>query len=213
MLVPYPLRCSGCNRSVLVEVELGKTSAEWACGVCGSSNSTYLHSGLPIGFQILARSRYEENERQDYSLSIVLSAMAVDCELSRLFAKWKRLTTGKNEQELGAEEIEKMLRHAGGINKKMREVSQLMHPPRIVDFIISSQNLRDYVLQNFSGDEVRIESIVDDIDQQLFWPRNRILHNAAIDYGPTDARRCLRLATLVLFILWEMDAAKQKTCS
>ena len=206
MRIPIPLRCKN-GHSYVATIDLSQTSIEASCPTCGDETTAYLSSGLTVGFRILQRSKSEINESQEYSVSIIFSAMAFECELSRLFGKWKNLAQAPGETLWTPEQLEEMLREFGSIKSRIEKVTQTIHPGGMVEFLRSSENLAKHIQENFSTEDVSVETIGTDIEKKLFWPRNRVLHHA-IPHGKQDAVKCWRLAALGLFILAEMDSKR-----
>lgn len=210
ILVPHPSSCRQCGKPTIIEIRADKTSADWQCLHCNAENTVFLSKNITIGFQLLQRAGHERGTRRDYAMSIILSAMAVDCELSRLYTKWKTISSSQGSHELTQEHLEELLRKLGNTSDRIRKVCALMHPAGIVHFIKTSPGISGYLRERFTPNEVQADRIVEDIAEKLFWPRNRIIHNAFTGYGSSEAFLCHRIAALTFFILLEMDATRQK---
>ena len=92
MKIPLKLKCTKCDTQARVRIHLNATSFDWKCPNCGLDHPSFFATNVTMGYLILERSRDEYFER-DYSMSIVMAAMAFECELSRLFGKWRKFDT------------------------------------------------------------------------------------------------------------------------
>jgi len=74
---------------------LTRRQSEWAFENCGSENSGFFDPDVTIGVLLLERSGHEFRAERDYSMGIIMAAMALDTELSRLFGKWKEIDANR----------------------------------------------------------------------------------------------------------------------
>lgn len=206
MKIPLHIDCSECGLEHYVFVNLKDTSFEWNC-TCGADLSGFLSANVTTGFKLLYRSRYELMGNHDFSLSIVFSATAVDCELSRLHFKWRSiggLSEGRSPTDA---ELEEQLRSFRSIAVKMEQVCRLMHPGGVVDFVQSDHQLKETVECGFPS--LELSDLSKSFQMRLFWPRNRVLHLADATFSLDDAKRCFNIATLGLRILEALDQKKR----
>ncbi len=208
MKIPLRLPCQNCGATDPVDIHLDDDSPDWVCQCCGKENSGFFELEFTIGYKILARSEWEHNARKDYSMSIILSAMAFECELSRLFNKWTHISALTSEQDrVNDEEIETMLRKYASIRERIEAVGKLLDPRGLDDFVRSSARLRETIESGFPS--LHIGSLAQDFQRTLFWPRNRILHTGYTGYTQEDSARCHSIARLALGILHDMDLARR----
>jgi hypothetical protein len=172
--VPLQLECSQCKEPASVKIHLDATSFDWTCHKCGFHHPSLLGLDMTIGFLILERSRYEFSIEQDFSMAIVMAAMAFDSELSRLFGKWKQIDSEKAGKVFDREECEKELRDFKTINRKIEEVSKLLVGKGVDGFVSWCPELYGMISTGFKS--IRIGSLPEDFQKQLFWPRNKVLH-------------------------------------
>lgn len=208
MKFPLQLSCQQCGQSSSIEFHLDDDSPEWVCQ-CGQTNYLVFGLDFSVGYKILLRSEGEFRHRKDYSMSIVMSATALDCELSRVFFKWKQIAALRANREPDDEAIERMLRRFKSMGQKIEKVCRLLDEKGIDEFVRSSDDLRDTVANGFPS--LRIGSLAKDFQEKVFWPRNAILHAGYTKYGEQEAARCHSFARLGLDILRQMDEAKRKT--
>ena len=81
----YPPARGKCE-SPPVDVALNATRVRWVCSGCQANNEID-YFGLSMGSRILEKARYEYLVRQDYSMTIVFAATAMECEVAGLFFK------------------------------------------------------------------------------------------------------------------------------
>ena len=84
-----PVSCS-CGESFAEDVVGTEVPETVHCPRCGSPIDLIAPLGNVVAMAILSRAR-TEFENGDWTLTIVLSAMGVECELVFLFMKWSRL--------------------------------------------------------------------------------------------------------------------------
>ncbi|MFQ5662386.1 MAG: hypothetical protein ACE5HL_00955 [Terriglobia bacterium] len=207
MKIPYRLPCQNCSATDPVELHLDDDSPKWVCH-CGHTNFGFFELDFTVGYKILARSEYEHNSRKDYSMSIIFSAMAFECELSRLFRKWTDIASLRaGSGPISDAEIEAMLRRHKNVKEKIEEVGKLLDRRGIDEFASSSEELREVIVSRFPS--LHLGSLAEDFQKTLFWPRNRILHAGYTKYREEDSARCYSIAQLGLGVLREMDHAKR----
>lgn len=208
MNIPLDLRCKSCGQPPTTALKLGEKHFHWTCVPCGETYEVYLHLDINIGQQVWIRARHELTQTHDFSMAAVLAAMAVDCDLSYLYKKWTGIQqTGTGREDFSDEQYAETLRKVGGIKDKLRTVSGLLVPGGLETFVNSTPKWRDSVGEFPTLDRA---ALVSSIDQQLFWPRNRILHGDGV-IGEEEAKRCVQVARLCLEIFLAMDYEKRKT--
>lgn len=204
MKIPFEIPCNNCKQSLYIYVNLDDTSFHGNCS-CGADLDVSFGNSITTGYRLLRRSQYELTERKDYNLSLVFSAMAFECELSRLYFKWNYIN---REEEISDEELEEQLRGFRTINTKIEEVTKLMDPRGFSQFVQETDDLRDTIVAGFPS--MSIDSLSRSFQEKLFWPRNRIVHLADSSHDKDDAFRCFNIATIGLRILDIMDRKKRE---
>lgn len=209
MKIPLHLECSQCHHPAIVKLHLDSTSFDWTCDNCGQYHPSFFGLEVTVGFLLLERSRYELVDEQDFSMSIVLSAMALDAELSRLFRKWTTIEELRANRDLDEEKCETLLRRFKTSKEKITEVSELLYPGGIEAFVGASTDWSRTISEGFPS--LRLGSLASDFQRALFWPRNRILHGGYAKHTEEDAKKCFSIAWLGLRILQNMDHEKRQT--
>jgi hypothetical protein len=146
-------------------------------------------------------------QQKDYPLSIVFSATAFECELTRLHFKWNEIKTIGSDISVSDEDLESLLRKYRTIDIKIEEVSKLMDPRGFAGFINGSPGFCEIINKGFTS--LNLANITKDFQKTLFWPRNRVLHLADTTFSYDDAKRCFNIATLGLRILEDMDMKRR----
>lgn len=209
MKIPLRVPCDICKKEELIFINLSDSSFERKCS-CGNVYSGFFGNDVTVGYKILFRSRYELIETEDYPLSIVFSAAAFECELSRLHFRWSDITALQTGKQISDGELEELLRKYRSIDVKIEEVCKLIDPLGFQEFVKSSTELRQTVTEGFPS--LHLNSLTLDFQQKLFWPRNRVLHLADTSFKKADGVRCFNIATLGLRILEELDKKKRNAC-
>ena len=198
------VKCEGCGKENFLNYTLSKTEIKDTC-TCGNQFSYLLGSEITIGTRILERSKYEFKINEDYSLSIVFSAMSFECELSSMYVKWGNISKNKSDQEL-----EEFLRKLGNIQDRIQELSKLMFSVSFEKFVQDNSDLYAQIKGGFKS--LCVENLAESFQKKLFWPRNKVLHSGYSDYTSDDAKRCLNIAELGLRIFDKMDKHKSNQC-
>lgn len=206
MIIPFKYYCKKCVTEKWVNINQEEQSFHYECD-CGTEGDVFLSQDYTIGVKILYKSQYELEVNKDYSLSIVLSATAFECELSRLYFKWTEIDRNEQGEEISNDKLEEMLWKVGTIDTKIENVAKLMNPEGIGDFVRKSSELSEIISTGFPS--LDINNLSKSFQKNLFWPRNRILHLGYSNYNEDNATRCLRISSLGIELFNEMDELRQ----
>lgn len=210
MKFSIPVSCPRCGNPITVEAVGAQELPDAKCTACGAV--LYSADSSTVSMRVLHRAQ-QEVESGDFTLSIVLSAMAVECEIARLFFKWKRMDldmadTSRDvrvteEQE---QEWENEFRRWYAVKQKLDNFSKLMTGIDFDAFVSGDATLtRLFVgIQAASNSTSPTKVFV----EQLFGRRNKILHSGKVDYSRQDAAECLEHARNLLTIINAMDRAR-----
>lgn len=206
MKIPLPFQCDQCGCEEYIFLNLAESSFERKCK-CGHVVPTFFGSNVTVGWKILSRSNYELLQQKDYPLSIVFSATAFECELTRLHFKWHEIGAIGSDIDVSDEDLESLLRKYRTIDIKIEKVSKLMDPRGFACFVNGSPEFCKIVNEGFPS--LSLSDITKDFQKTLFWPRNRVLHLADTSFSCDDAKRCFHIATLGQSILKDMDMKRR----
>ncbi len=189
------VRCR-CGNKILAEANGSESFPDIVCPACNMliriTAPLYFSE---VGVRVKLRSK-AELESGDFTLSIILSAMAVECELAFLFFWWKRMDRYRSDPTSGisATQAENDLweneyrSNYIGIVKKLNGISKL---------------LTGSDLDSFTGN-----GMTKHFEECLFWKRNQIVHFGKMDFGKEDAEKCYSIASTLFNIMYKM----QKKC-
>lgn len=147
----------------------------------------------------------------DYTLSIILGAAAVESELGRIYIKWRSIETGLPHELTDAdrEKFEDELRKNFKIVDRLDMVSDYLTTIKFNEFVEADASLKAFVLA--AHPRAVNPSLKKFFEEQLFWKRNAIAHAGKIDSTKADAQECFNVVNTLFKILGVMDAAKLKT--
>ena len=205
--IPLPMNCVECGARNNLVIDSDIDALEFSCEKCGEEHRGGLGLGCTRGSFLFVRAFHEHRETNDYSLSIVLSAMAVESELSRLHHKWEQIDGLLNLEDVTEEQLDKRIRRFRTIADKFEGVAAIMHPPGLEEFVNGNEELVRTIDNGFPS--INRGTIARDFQTQLFWPRNRILHLGYAGYVEADSSRCLTFAQLGLRILDLIDQTRR----
>ena len=167
--------------------------------------------GNIVGMAILGRAQ-TELKNEDWTLTIVLAAIAVECELVYLFMKWSRidLMLVRNPTDADDEEWEKQWRDdVRSIAARLDKVSGLVTGQSFDSFLSQNSGLLKAVDAQYRASN-NPASPKDFFIKEIFHRRNRIVHFGNIDSQQSDAESCLKLASVLSQILAAMDAQRRR---
>jgi hypothetical protein len=148
LTLPFP--CQSCGTRDPVDVSLAAPWWEWTCPQCGNQNSVLTGLGMTIGPRLLARAGYEYRAQTDYSMTIVFSAMAMECELARLFKKWMDIESLNRGQAPDDRAIEEAYRRLGSnVADRIEAVAILLDPRGLYEFVKSSKEWNTTITDDF----------------------------------------------------------------
>ena len=209
MRIPIRLKICECGGESLVWFLLEERDIQYRCQDCLKDQSLAIHN-LSKAIRIILRAQYELFENKDYSLSIILSAMAFECEMNRLFNKWTRLAAIRDRKLfLSQTELDDELRAMKSVFGKLKITARLMSDHGVSGFVSNSPDLQRIMSEKFVG--VSVEKVKADLkkefEKNLFFPRNSVIH-AGKQYDEKTARHAREFALLGMTILGKMDAER-----
>jgi hypothetical protein len=163
--------------------------------------------GNVVGMTILGRAA-TELKNGDWTLAIVLGAMAIECELVYLFMKWRRidLMSARMPTDTDQEEWEQQWRDdVRTIAARLDKVSRLLTGQAFDSFLSKHTELLQTIQSRYPAYK-GVTSPKDFFVRELFHRRNKIVHLGEIDFQQADAEMCFTLATSLSQILASMDA-------
>jgi hypothetical protein len=208
MKFSYQVPC-GCGARVTV---IAYGDGDWSGVACPDCHNM-LHVFDPLSVSVTAERLLGRSQAElldgDYSLSIVISAMAIESFLTRSFMKLKGMNmlmenfTWPTTEEEKAWEVE--YPRTGGFPQPADFVSSKLAGMSFDKFVTTNLVARTAVSK---FPEVAGQSARDFFQKGLFVPRNRIAHWGYVNATKQEASRCLELAIAVITIFREMDRAK-----
>jgi hypothetical protein len=158
--------------------------------------------------RLLFRSK-QELEAGDYTLSIVIGAMAVESFLTKLFFKVKGMDnyalTFTWPTEAQEKDWENEYPRKGGFTGPADFVAKATTGVTFDEFVGNNAAAKQ-IMAGFP--DAAGVSAKQYFQSNLFYPRNRIAHWGYVSTTKEEAGRCFALAVAVVSIFREMDKAK-----
>jgi hypothetical protein len=206
MLIDRSVECLICHRPLTLKAVGSSPFADTMCDECGLVMAI-VDGSFPVVERLLARST-KEFKGGDWTLPIVLDAMACEALIAILHRKWTFLPS-KLDHEISPaqeEEWESSYRDLKGVKDKINSTSKLM----------SGLTLNAYVLKKFgthsrhekTSPELKGFSTLNVWQRCIFDRRNRIMHRAHLDFSEADAIQCRSAAWDLVKVLQGMDKDK-----
>ncbi|HEV2232779.1 MAG TPA: hypothetical protein VGV68_05165 [Terriglobia bacterium] len=199
-----------CGRQLTLESSGTQPFISPVCPNCHTTIFVIEPRGNPISIRILNRA-WAELENKDFTLVIVFSAMAVECELAYLFFKWKELelSATRTPAEADKNEWEKQWRDCLSVTARLDEVSKLLTEEAFGSFLSHNGALLKPLHNKFPNSR-NPASLKDFLQKEFFDKRNKIVHRGQINFQQADAEQCFSLAATLRQILSEMDSQRNK---
>lgn len=198
MKIPYYFDCITCHKrnELFGDLNADNLTLECECG----QNYPHLPTDHIKGRSILRRAKYECETTDDYAMCIVFSATAFECELAALHHRWHAVKTLETQHRFPTDiELEEKIRKYPSIDRRINHVASLFGYKDMNDFVEQSPELKNVVTNGFPS--IRLGHIAEDIQKNLFWPRNRVLHLGYTKFDKQEATKCYNIAKLgVVFV-------------
>lgn len=169
---------------------------------------------LPIGIgDKLINKAISHLKDQEFNSAILFSGMAMDCQLSELYKKWRDIRdladfANPYDPEKTSKEIEEELKEIRRFKQRVARVTKLMGDRDWEDFIKTHQGLADKISKEFPN--INLGSVVSDIEKHVMWKRNHIIHVGDFQYPRIEAEKCIKFSKLFLLVLEKMDEIKRR---
>lgn len=203
MKVPIPITCPACGEKFSLDVTGGNLPKYSACPKCGAQPYNMWPLGNVVTKLLMERAK-QELANGDITLSILLSAVAVEGEMAYLFFKWKGIGSGKVLADQTADDRkqwEDEWLNMRSIGKRLHELSQFLANKPFGEFAQMHKSILQPALAGYDSGG----SIMDFFKEKLFGRRNDIAHYGKIDFQEADGKQSLSLATALLNLLNAMD--------
>jgi len=198
-----------CGEKLPVTVTGTQFPNDAQCHKCHSTIWLVKPLGNIAGKAIHARAS-AELEKGDWTLAIVLSAMAVECDLAYLFMKWSRIDLMSERMPTDADEEKweaQWRDNARTVAARFDRVSGLLTGEPFDAFLSHNAGLLEPVHIRRPPSKTT-DSPKNFFITELFHKRNRIVHFGEIDFRRTDAEMGITLSITLSKILAEMDAQR-----
>jgi hypothetical protein len=85
----------------------------------------------------------------------------------------------------------------------LKKTGKLLYSHGFQKYVEKTENFKDTVDKKFTS--LSLDNLIKGFQEELFWPRNRILHFANTDYERQDVEKSYDIASLGITILNSMD--------
>jgi hypothetical protein len=157
---------------------------------------------------IMERAKWELNNK-DITMAVLLSAMAVEAQMSWLFLQVEgiddRLLPHEQTQAY-KEKWEKEWTDMRTVSKRSDELSRLLTGKEFDKFAQQNMGWLKRHLDEFDS----ATSVKDFFQNRLFEKRNQVVHYGNIDFEEGDGQSCVSLASVLLGVLNAMDTERIK---
>jgi len=199
-----------CGHQMTLQASGTQDIKDTQCTECGMPLWFVNPLGNFVGMRILSRARVELTNA-DFTLVIVLSAMAVECELARLFMKWSEVDLMDTRMPTPADKDKwaEQWRKWNAIGVRLDKVSTLLTGEDFDSFLSRNPRLLNPIhakYPTFKG----VHFTKDFFIKEFFRKRHRIVHLGEIDFKQPDGEMCFTLAATLFQVMKEMDDQRIK---
>jgi len=199
----WPISCSCGHRIDLQTVGSGEFPTV-RCPKCGSTLA-------PVGdylFHLRIFNRgYKELGEGDFTFAIILAAMSVECFVSLLYIKWRRidfeLAKNKPPSQSDEDSWEEDLKKWNNMGARFDKVCDFL-TTETFDGFVANNTAAQSLFQRHPG-LTASSSPKQWFQEELFKKRNRIVHRGEMDYQKPAATTCIDIGRTLLEIFAEMD--------
>jgi hypothetical protein len=149
----------------------------------------------------------QELANADVTLTILLSAVAVEAETAHLFLKWRGIDSGKilgNQTPEDRKRWQDEWANMRSIGKRLDELSRFLTHKPFDEFARPKMDLLKPALTGYDP----ATSVKDFFQEHFFDKRNLIVHYGKIDFQEADGSQCLSFASALLDLLHVMDMSR-----
>ena len=139
--------------------------------------------------------------------------MSNHCFLSSLYRKWrdiKDLADYANPYEPEKTEvvISEELRGIRNFRDRISKTTGLLNPEAFEEYVKNRPLLAQKIQNDFPS--IKLGTVAADIQREVMWKRNHIVHVGDYFYSKDDANRCINFAQLFILIFENMDMERRK---
>jgi hypothetical protein len=192
-----------CGKQIPFEVTGSVLPDHAKCVDCGATTYLMEPLGNIVSMLLMERAK-QELAHNDFTISGLLSAIAVEAEMAYLFFKWKGIDSGKLPIEQTPEDREQLegeWADMRSIGKRLEELSRLLTRKPFDEYARLKKDVLKPALTSYDP----ATSIKDFFQDQFFDKRNDIVHYGKIDFQEGDGRQSLSIAGALLGLLHAMD--------
>lgn len=202
-----PIRCP-CGTALVLESEAVSLFPDTSCAACNAV-IWFSEDGL-VRTRTLIKA-WKELQSQDFILGIVFSAVGVECELGRVFTKWKNIDSGLTTKRSRVSNQNQWIGALStcGILQRLDRVSDFL-TGQSFDAFLGGQSSLTQSMHERHPKSVPVKSLRAFFNQNLFWKKDQIVHRGRIDFGSGDAEEAFKSALTLFQIISEMDFSRRR---
>jgi hypothetical protein len=212
MLIPLPVQCPACGSFSTATIHATQDHPQHTCPHCGASGVIPGHLSVSVVADLLLVRVQSEIDKGDFTVPIILSAMAVETAVSHAFMKWKSIqhyaaggslnpTAAEEEAWEGDYRRETMKRQQGlrGFEKEAKFIGTFLVGKSFDDFVAEKAAAAAQPTGLLSASTIH---------NDLFEKRNSAMHWGKVNFSKEDASRAYAAAVQAIRTVKWMDQEK-----
>jgi hypothetical protein len=206
MKSPVSIACQ-CGHHFIAETSGVEPLPDTQCPKC--QMPIWIVQGLAdfVNVRIMNRA-WAELMGKDFTLTIVLSAMAVESEFARQYIKWRKvdygLSTDTSVTLAKEDEWEDEWREFRNIARRLDEMATLLTGKKFDGYIGDNPHLVDEIAAAYPVFKT-YTSPKEFFRKELFDKRNQVLHRGKVEFQEQDGKMAFALASALFNIRAAMD--------
>ena len=203
MLNENTIRCIVCGTQLSVGYAGSQKVPDTRCEECGTV-VYHVDGSFPVVNRLLNRAERELADG-DWTIPIILDAIACESLIEALHRKWTLLPKGIPSEMTSEDEEawEKKFRELDSVGARISKTSKLLVGCSL-DTYVKRKKKSDSKVKEIYETYGRA-SALDSFLKRIFQPRNRIVHKGFIDSTHSDASECHWGALRLVHLLLVMD--------
>ena len=198
--------CS-CGASLEFETSGSERWSGLACPRCGAASHLLDPLSVsPVAERILARS-FSELEAEDYTLSILFSAIAIETFIQAFYLKIKAMEEFEQSYPPTSEQEErwgKEYKNLKAFLPRLNKVATLASGMTFNEFVRTDAYVQEHLKSINSLSEIPDQYL----QHEIFDRRNKIAHLGFVDFGEKEAQKATEAALLAVVALRRLDQMK-----
>lgn len=196
MKIPFDLLCEKCGRNIRVSLDIATPNPDIVCP-CGKTRFRCLvgSTGRDSFPGLVLERAWHELKNGDYTMAILLSAIAVETVPSVFALQWTPpLVLPKD------------------VTPRISKICRELYPMGVEHFVVREHRVSRWLIFDFRNDAFGLfghpRAIIRKIYEAIFEPRNAIVHEGKFNFSQGEATKAWNVAVFFYRMVRAMETLK-----